>query len=286
MASGQFDSSVQRLSASESHRRLSNCIQHSVHLRIGLTGRCAPYRDPFPRIRRSSIWYSFIVCWILYCFSFLLNVSYQRGTLPPQGLCIVQAALLYSTIKMGGDSEGGTILTLLHIAPFTAYILVTVECLVFGFGHPDAVSRDLSGMYCNFTSGTGRTTVATLIIPCSICVLWLYVRIFTVLRKNANTVQRSLPSIEGVSWSVIVRVVSFCFLPMIGLVLGLFLSIKNHDWKVANSSQINLVSAIVPFICAVIFGSQKDILRVWTSRLHRSPAIAPCPICGPAGGHK
>ncbi|KAF9012140.1 hypothetical protein BDZ89DRAFT_1167326 [Hymenopellis radicata] len=308
MSSGQYDNNTQGLSSSvpdtqtpiEGYLIAFNVLYISALVLLVVVLLTAILS---PRVQRSSLWYSFIVCWILYSLSFLLNVSYQRGPLPPHGLCLGQAALiyaspamtsfaclglvgqLYSTIKMGDDSEGSTIVRLLHIAPFTAYILVTVECLVFGIGHPEAVIRDLSGMYCNFTSGTGRTTAMTLIIPCSLCVLWLYVRIFTTIRKNAINVRGPLFSVQGISWPVIVRVVSFCFLPMIALVLSLFLYIKN-DWEVANSSKVNLVSAAVPFVCAVLFGSQKDIIHAWMNAFRRSPPSPPCPTCGCTSSHK
>ncbi|KAF9017584.1 hypothetical protein BDZ89DRAFT_1074679 [Hymenopellis radicata] len=237
-------------------------------------------------VRRAPLWYTFIICWMMYCIAFLLLIGHQSGPDPPHALCLTQASLVYAstpmtafaclglvsqlygsiyalvTTKTGDCSE---ILDMLRVAPFIAYVLLICECAYLGISNPEIVVRDMSGMYCNFSDKTALNSAATLLTLCSLCVLYLDVVIFRIVFKNWNDIRRltGTKTSNYVSIPMILRGCLFCLLPMIAVTLGLFLTMRAADWTPSSSAQINILTASVTPAGALIFGSQMDILRAW-----------------------
>ncbi|KAF9012142.1 hypothetical protein BDZ89DRAFT_1077463 [Hymenopellis radicata] len=234
-------------------------------------------------VRRATVWYTFLVTWMMYCLAFLLIVGHQQGPLPSHNICLVQAALIYASpplaafacmglviqlyvsvsgLLMSHFTEANALLRMMHWLPFFAYFIVLAEGLLVGSSSPKIVTRDMSGMYCHFSSGTIRVTSATLVIMCSLVVIWIETCIFHSLYQNWSEFRRLTATPRSlVSVTFVLRAAMFCTLPMISLVIGLVLCLYNTGWTVLLSSQVNIVAAAVPLACAIIFGTQEDIVR-------------------------
>jgi hypothetical protein len=53
-----------------------------------------------PRIYRTSTWYSFMGSWMFFCLSYFVIVGQQVGAEPDFGVCLTQAALIYSAAPL------------------------------------------------------------------------------------------------------------------------------------------------------------------------------------------
>ncbi|KAF9012144.1 hypothetical protein BDZ89DRAFT_1077466 [Hymenopellis radicata] len=238
------------------------------------------------KVRRAPLWYTFIICWTMYCLAFLLLMGHQSGPDPPHALCLAQASLIYASTPMTSfaclglvsqlyasihalvttkTGDCNDILEMLQAAPFIAYVLLICECIYLGVSDPKMVVRDISGMYCNFSDGTALNSSATLVMLCSLCVLYLDVVIFRVVFKNWSDIRRltGTHTSNYVSIPMIFRACLFCLLPMTALILGIFLTMRVAVWTPFSSAQINVITAAVTPAGALIFGSQTDILCAW-----------------------
>ncbi|KAF9011679.1 hypothetical protein BDZ89DRAFT_485723 [Hymenopellis radicata] len=240
-----------------------------------------------PNVRRAAIWYTFIMAWTVYCLPFLLIVGHQQGPPPDHTLCLAQAVFVYASapmaifaclglmvqlyvsctgLVMSRPAEANHVFGLLHVMPFFVYGVLVLEGFRVGSMTPEVVARDVSGMFCNFSSDAIRRTSSTLVMVGAFVVLWLQSCIVYVLYRNwhafkrlgsCTTAPRSL-----VSLALILRAAIFCTLVVIGLVMGFLLCLYNGaEWTVLSSSKMNLVTATAPVGGAIIFGTQADILR-------------------------
>ncbi|KAH7878192.1 uncharacterized protein C8R40DRAFT_830277 [Lentinula edodes] len=123
---------------------------------------------------RSRTWYSFCISWMIssfsYCLLFFAMKQFNPNQKPSYGLCLTQAALVYSSPPLTGAttfslllevwlmfrfaasgkrSVGSKVMVSLLIAPYVLWVLLTVGFLILGGVNPSLVQRDLaSAPYC------------------------------------------------------------------------------------------------------------------------------------------
>ncbi|KAE9407161.1 hypothetical protein BT96DRAFT_914772 [Gymnopus androsaceus JB14] len=230
------------------------------------------------RIKRATTWYIFMGGWILWCISFFLLIGNQTDGCPAFGFCLFQAALIYagppanacatlaillelyfsmkSTLNKMENPRWRTIMLL--VAPPAVYVMVFLEALVYGLLNPGSVQRDATGMYCGINSGLPAKVSAALVAIFSITMLVYQVLTFTALYKNwiAFRQLQASPQNNNLSLSMIIRVSVYSFLPIMALGLSLVAAILT-----TSSSLAHIVTATLPGTAALIFGTQRDILR-------------------------
>ncbi|SJL02476.1 uncharacterized protein ARMOST_05804 [Armillaria ostoyae] len=121
-------------------------------------------------VNRSKTWFMFMGSIIEWCASYLIVIGQQTGNGPPVGLCIFQAATIYSSnpfvtsaalaltfelfVKLKaatnrtGPMSGNWTWGLVSFPPLI-YLIVFVWVLVIGIEHPRLVERDDSHMFCH-----------------------------------------------------------------------------------------------------------------------------------------
>ncbi|KAF8157152.1 hypothetical protein B0H34DRAFT_798458 [Crassisporium funariophilum] len=226
---------------------------------------------------RHITWSSFVFSWIISCISYtLLFVAGQlENPTPPFGLCLTQAALIYSAPPLTAASTLALVTQVyfnvrnlfsdqlrrnekvwtsaLLTIPYLMHGVMAIACLVLGLNNPSTVQRIEVGTYCNFKnripSKTSSITVAALMLPTII----LEVLICNILRQNWSILKR-----RKYSPSTALRIIGFSMFGILAIALSIvFASSKDRD------PELNIILSLLPAAAVLIFGTQSDILRVW-----------------------
>ncbi|KAF5327130.1 hypothetical protein D9619_004956 [Psilocybe cf. subviscida] len=242
-----------------------------------------------PTIRRSSTWFMFIWSWLLISIANIILVGQQTGTEPMAGICLFQAMLVYGLpvlssfyavtftlqvyLTIQGAMQGRSTMSKkqligIHALPIVSCVGVFIEVLVIGLSSPDTVARDDTGMICHLTSSFPRRLTAGITILAMVLFIFFGFLLFRIVRRRQDAfLEISGPGTKAyLSGDVVIRVLVFSCCPTFALAIsGLKYLSSSHD-KDATS---NLILAGLPLVASFIFGSQKDILRVWTSFIPR-----------------
>ncbi|KAF9071793.1 hypothetical protein BDP27DRAFT_1321362 [Rhodocollybia butyracea] len=145
-------------------------------------------------INRSRTWYSFCISWIISCFSYCLlffcGKQFNPDENPSYGVCLAQAALIYSSppltgattfallldvwwmfraAAMGKRSGGRTVMTSLLIVPYVFWTVLTLGFLIAGRVDPQMVQRNLTvDPYCILSHPVPPILVCTLTLAFAI----------------------------------------------------------------------------------------------------------------------
>ncbi|KAJ3758535.1 hypothetical protein EV360DRAFT_70266 [Lentinula raphanica] len=198
-------------------------------------------------IKRTITWDFFIASsfkrsWLIHCTTFFLSMGHQVGDSAPSfGLCFVQAALhftIVATVRGIGHSSTRTMAVLV-------WILITVPILVY-----------LAFLLMTIIPQT-RAQELHLLSPqvYTVIILW----------KNSQTFRAMNPhSRDRVFRSIVFRIGVFTVFPIIAL-------FSTNSWTPSSGMRINVIDASLTLACAIIFGSQEDLLRVWMFWREASP---------------
>ncbi|KAK7440068.1 hypothetical protein VKT23_017317 [Stygiomarasmius scandens] len=232
-------------------------------------------------VRRSMIWYIFMLGWIIWCISYLLLIGQQTGTPPARALCTFQAALIYAGPPANACATLGILLRLylsvssilkhhgivprwkilvVNTAPPVVWVAIFAGCLIYGIVNPLLVHRDLTGMYCNMSSAIPSGLSAALVALFSLVMIIYEVITFFLLYHNWSAFRRlqiSTPT-QAASITMILRISIFSVLPMLALGLCVHSTLSS-----ASSGGSNIATAVLPGAAGLIFGTQKDILDQW-----------------------
>ncbi|KAJ7429674.1 hypothetical protein B0H11DRAFT_1056457 [Mycena galericulata] len=244
-------------------------------------------------VHRTAAWYSFMGSWMYFCLCYFLIAGQQVGAEPSFGVCMTQAALIYSAppltscvslafllqlyttvatvLKNGQMSRTWTMV--LHLFPFAVPFIIFWEALIIGLFHPHDVVRDSSGMFCSFTKITFQVKLtAAIVLLAMIAMLVFEALTLVLLLRNWTAFQRlRIHPNNAVSLPLIIRVSVFSFLPMVAMVMSSLSLLPNSPVADAKS---NLVVAFLPSAAAVIFGTQRDILKAWMF-WKKNPEVVP-----------
>ncbi|OBZ66316.1 hypothetical protein A0H81_13851 [Grifola frondosa] len=221
-----------------------------------------------PKIYRHFTWLNFCITWIIYSISYTLLAFTGKQTSPEPPaypLCLAQASLIYaapvlvasSTFALvlqlwftlssalsppvKGNDRGGRYWirnALLLVLPYVAWFAVVIAILVVGSTHPDTVRRAGGLVYCVINTGTPGNIVAIFVAAVMFVMIIFDIYIGVVLYRN---------------WRAL-RVSS----------VSLLLAARSSSLSAVSYFAGNTIIALMPFIAFLVFGTQRDILRVWT----------------------
>ncbi|KDR72760.1 hypothetical protein GALMADRAFT_158926 [Galerina marginata CBS 339.88] len=229
-------------------------------------------------VHRHSTWFSFVFSWMVSGISYLLLFfSGQLGNQnPPFGLCLAQAALIYSVPILTAASTLGLVTQVyfnirnmfsnqlrrrdmirsmaILASPYIMLAAVAIGCLILGLNHPETVHRSHPETpYCNMVnrvpSKISSIAVASLLLP----TLFLEVLICRTMRKNWEALKS-----QKYSPSTVIRLVAFSLCG--ALAVGLSLLFAASDER---DPELTTVISLMPTAAFLIFGTQGDILAVW-----------------------
>ncbi|KAF9458169.1 hypothetical protein BDZ94DRAFT_145506 [Collybia nuda] len=216
---------------------------------------------------RHTTWFSFCFSWIVFCISYALLIITDQQSHPSHNLCIGQSALVYAAIPLTGSTTLGvcthlllnilaalsvapvkkmfsTILILLSIMPWILWIIVFVLAVVFGIQHPSSAQLSPNGI-AQLSAIWAACTGVLLIVEEGAVLYFLY--------RN-----REILAGSGKATTMAVRVGIFTITASIVVGVGLLFSLAPHV-----GGQFEVLLSVVPISTAIIFGTQKDLLRVW-----------------------
>ncbi|TFK41760.1 hypothetical protein BDQ12DRAFT_733211 [Crucibulum laeve] len=229
-------------------------------------------------VKRHAIWFSFCISWIIFGLSYtLLSFAGRQFSTPSFGLCVTQAALVYSAPPLAGCTSLSLVSHLLlsiitalsqsavktsHkqfiralvILPWLIWIAITIAFLVFGIRHADDVRLSFNGTYCLLVNTPISKVTSVFATAASVLIISAEVMIGVLLFKY-----RAIVDIFSQSVTMAIRIVIFTFLGMTAIVMGLVFTLTEQ-----RGIQYDIVVAMLPPGTAFIFGTQLDLLYGWT----------------------
>lgn len=161
-------------------------------------------------VRLPSMWFTVVASWVTLSISYCLLLGNQIGPPPTHSICLTQAILIYSSptfcafsavafllqVHLSMSRPRGCPLPIVYqlTLPAIAFLVplgIFLEALVLGLMHPSWVQRDLTGMYCNFSSEKPREITGGFIVCGLIAVLVLEVMISLSYLRAAQASQKA-----------------------------------------------------------------------------------------------
>ncbi|KAE9404122.1 hypothetical protein BT96DRAFT_1016522 [Gymnopus androsaceus JB14] len=221
--------------------------------------------------------------------SFLLLLGHQSTEeeldkrYPPLGLCMFQAGLIYaappavgaaglafnielywglSYTIMGKKLQDRKITLLLCLAPIV-HVIVFWGSIFHGLADLSSVQRDPSGIYCHIESKiptlvTGGSVIGFVLLSVAI---EAYTARFLWKRRSAFNELGRRESKNMFPLSLLVRVGIYTLIGAVAVIITIRLNVMPPNTGEYVASMHTL--AIIPFSVALLFGSQRDILRVY-----------------------
>ncbi|KAH7878191.1 uncharacterized protein C8R40DRAFT_1263541, partial [Lentinula edodes] len=164
-------------------------------------------------IHRSRTWYSFCISWVISCFSYCLLFfameQFNPNEKPTFGLCLTQAALIYSSPPLTGATTfallldvwlmfrtaalgkwfgGRKVTNSLLLAPYILWVILTIGFLIAGGVEPHLVQRDLAiDPYCILDNPVpSPILVCSLTLAFALAVMVVLIVLVVTMRKQAT----------------------------------------------------------------------------------------------------
>ncbi|KAF5349163.1 hypothetical protein D9756_009399 [Leucocoprinus leucothites] len=209
------------------------------------------------RIRRHSTWYGFTASWIFssLCYCLLFIAGQQMGGEPNNTLCTVQAALIYAAPALTACTTLSLVIHMFlnfrslmytsafEVRPITELMLLGTPYLVWAVLFVGNLAFELQN-----PQTVRRSPKGPIVIQSSQQFILSY-RIFI----NRHHVLKA-----GMMLAMLFRVFAFSIIGIMALGLSVTFVITNdHD------GAFDMLLASMPVLAMLIFGSQKDLIRVW-----------------------
>ncbi|KAJ7585065.1 hypothetical protein C8J56DRAFT_141799 [Mycena floridula] len=244
-------------------------------------------------IYRMSTWFMFIFSYMFYCTSYLLLGGHNCDSIPPATLCNIQGGLVYAAPVLASFSTLSYVLEIfaglmkhirhtkvpptyivwLRTVPYVVSAVVLFEALLVALVHE--VTPNSDHMYCHITSKIPSTVTAIVIVFPLLGVVILQGLIAVMLSKHWTSFRKlSKRAPDLLSFSALLRIGGFSILmPAIVTILIVASSVESarHPNSSSHSPGWDFVVPTLPLIAALVFGTQKDMLKVWT--LQRVPKV-------------
>jgi len=243
-------------------------------------------------VRRYSTWYSFGALWVFSCISYtLLAFAGQRtGPEPNTSLCLVQSALIYAAPTLTGcttlslivhmllnlrrllantpfNTESRAIVALI-IFPYIVWLAFFLGVFFYGLDNPDTVRRSPNNTYCDSTNPVLSHISSLVVLSCMVLIVAIQGIIALRLFRNRRMISGSSQSI-----TMALRVMVFSIIGALALGVAVAYVITwQHD------QAFDMILASLPVLALLIFGSQLDLIRIWTCRPHRTSTITEKPL--------
>ncbi|KAG5722764.1 hypothetical protein E4T56_gene7965 [Termitomyces sp. T112] len=231
------------------------------------------------KVHRRNAWYNVLISWMIYSLSYLLILGYQHEHEPPFGICLAQAALVYSCPTLCALTLVCLLLDYYILAsaltfekdanPLVLKLLLLFPWIAFGFvgyivlmliANPLAVTRNPVHFYCSINTNVPALFSAIVIFVASIVVLVVEACTAVILYRHWGVFIR--PSLDKpyLSFSMFVRLSLFNI--MILVADGLDVTVIKNPGKDSTAGW-TIVMATIPILAALTFGTQRDILSVY-----------------------
>jgi len=235
------------------------------------------------KIQRHSTFINLCISFIItgISSSLLLYAGKTSGPEPSQTLCLFQASLLYG--MPGLTSTAAFILVLqmflvirisyqgkefvehehmirlwvMLVAPYFAFFICVLATITVGAAYPERISRDRRFFYCSVKSDPLTNTLMTYAAFVLTATFVLEVWTMCILYKRRLALRRQGSSLRTtMELNFPLRIIAFGFYIIIALSLSV-LSVKSPESPVPD-----LVIASAASVVILIFGTQRDIIRV------------------------
>ncbi|KIK58599.1 hypothetical protein GYMLUDRAFT_74867 [Collybiopsis luxurians FD-317 M1] len=258
--------------------------------------------DSTPKtINRSLTWFSFCISWIIsassFCLLFFAGKQFDVNELPSYGLCLTQAVLVYASPPLTGattfalffemwlifraaitDQRFGGVRRVARIfllsVPYGFWIVLLVGLFIVGGIEPELVQRDLTfAPYCTMRSSIISVLVSVLELVSALAVLvMLVILVINLFRVRQQISRWRSNGRHKEMMALLIRLLLFGVLGLIAATISTVF-IFNRSPGVKS----NIAFAVLPSGGALVFGSQKDFLQLWTNLFLRSiQTILPC----------
>jgi len=235
-------------------------------------------------VKRNSTWYTFCFAWILSCLSYTLIFLVGQQDSPAFGVCVTQAAAIYSapaltscgTLAFAIDMLIGvraasanippnrkySITLTLLIIPYIIWVFLFLGFLLYGVNNPSLVQKGPNGTYCDLNSFTPAKISGMIVVSATMLILLIEGYIGTRLIRSRNILKdRQLIKMA-------LRVMIFSLLGALGLGVGIAYVLFSKQGPV-----FDILLALLPASGIIIFGSHMDLIRVWLF-WHRPRSVA------------
>ncbi|ESK93752.1 hypothetical protein Moror_1450 [Moniliophthora roreri MCA 2997] len=212
--------------------------------------------------------------------SLLLYAGKHEGPEPSKILCLFQASLLYGVPAISSIAAFTLVLQmflvirasfygqsyherdhvfrtwLMVVAPYAAWLISIVVTAAVGAANPENVSRGRRFFYCSVLSDPLTDTIMIAAALVLFATLALEVATVILFYKGWRKVQQGSSS-KGIELNLPLRILSF------GLYLVLCMSLSLLSVQSPESPAPDLIIASASSVVVFIFGTQKDIIRVF-----------------------
>ncbi|KAF9029160.1 hypothetical protein BDZ89DRAFT_1160009 [Hymenopellis radicata] len=234
--------------------------------------------------KRHVCWINCQFTWLISALSYCLLLGRPIDWTPPHSLCFAQAVLIYSVptlsactttalmihvflsirsiLSASGSPSSQRLSIVLATVPYIAALGMAAIPLAFGISDPSLVERRANdgGLYCGIGNGIPGRISSIVVAVIMICCLGLEIAVIVVLRRNWADLRKRRRNHPVLSLSI--RVLAFSIFGCLAIALALAFAFTPSRGAIPN-----LILATLPFIAALIFGTQQDILDVWLSLL-------------------
>jgi len=229
------------------------------------------------KVRRSVTWLNFIISFIIFSISYslLTILGFQTGPAPPFGACLSQAIFVYgapplcaattlaltiemwlstsyrvpSSIQLKWTSR------LLVLIPYFIWLSTLLFALVLGLTTSRAfVTRLGSSEYCVIRTGTPGRLSASFVVVLTFSALVLQ---SLIARRMWNIGVGAKASPEGPGAGMMFRMGVFNLVSMGAI--GVSIAFMQSSFSDVPSG----VLGTLPVVVFCVFGTQKDVFRVW-----------------------
>lgn len=249
----------------------------------------------FRKVQRHATFINLCVTFLIAGFAstLLLYAGRIEGPEPSPELCLLQGSLLYGYPPMTSVAAFVLVLQVFFVvralyrgmeyreqdhvlrtwtmlvAPYIAFFTVVITTAVIGANTPNEVSRNRRFFYCSIRNNTLTNSLTLFAAMFLFATIFFEGWILCILFKRYLTLKQNHLTYKRMDLSMPIRVLAYGLYSTIALSLSL-LSIKAPESPVPD-----LMISTAASVMLLIFGSQKDILKVacfWRQTGPNSPS--------------
>nr|GAT57278.1 predicted protein [Mycena chlorophos] len=229
------------------------------------------------RVKRNPTWYNFVVSWIISCisYSFIFIIGQQED--PQFGPCLFQESLIYgapvltSSVTLAfaidmllnilaasapqrSQHRRRYLTILLLVMPYLVWLGIVISLLVYGGENPKMVRKGPNGTYCDLEADTPSKVSSGLTVILTFVLLIIEGYITARIIKNRRVLNKDNKLIR-----MAVRVMVFSIFGAVGLGIGIAYVLYSIP-----GASFDVIMSTLPTGLILIFGTQADLLSVWT----------------------
>ncbi|KJA26347.1 hypothetical protein HYPSUDRAFT_36647 [Hypholoma sublateritium FD-334 SS-4] len=193
------------------------------------------------KLQRSSTWYGAASTVITSAVANMLLLGRQSGVSPSFGLCLTQAALIYSIVVLdsfyaltfileayvtiqvtllAARAPSRYVTLLYHALPWTSFSGALVGIFIYGLNNDSTIQVSTTGMYCHMTSTAPGGIVAGVGIICMIGIATLEALIIMTLRRISGSWKALFRNDACIAPGSMIRVILFSIAPLLAIVVS------------------------------------------------------------------